>query len=90
MTEPALAIKTELVEQIMDIVAREGMVERASVAPDATLDSLQLKSADLMMILMAIEEEFEVYIPIDGQLSESRTVADLIDGIAQHIQDARG
>ena len=79
-----------MVNRILDIVAAEGMIERERVAPDVVLDNLDVASADLMMILMAIEEEFGVYIPVDESLSEAKTVGDLIDAIAVHIDSDRG
>ncbi len=82
--------KTELVDRILDIVASEGMIERDRVAPEVVLDSLNVASADLMMILMAIEEEFGVYIPVNESLSEAKTVGELIDAIAVHIEEKSG
>ncbi len=81
---------TEMVDRILDIVASEGMIERARVAPDVVLDSLDVASADLMMILMAIEEEYGVYIPVDESLSEAKTVGELINAITSHIEEERG
>jgi acyl carrier protein len=37
------------------------------------------------MILTAIEEKFDVYIPMDGSFQDAKDVQGLIDAIAVHI-----
>ena len=79
----------KLKEEIIEVIASEGMVDRTKVTPDATIESLDLKSVDIVMILTALEEKFNVYIPMDGSLQEAKTVEGLIDAIAEHIQKER-
>ncbi len=69
--------QAELVNQITEVIISEGMVDREKVTMDATIESLDLKSIDIVMILTAIEEKFDVYIPKD--------VKSLIDAIAAYI-----
>ena len=75
----------ELVGQIIDTIAAEGMVDREKVTPDATIESLDLKSIDIVMILTAIEDKFDVYIPMDGPFHDAKDVKGLIDAIANYI-----
>jgi acyl carrier protein len=77
--------KNQLVEDIIDVIVKEGMVERDKVRLDATIESLDLKSIDIVMILTAIEEKFDVYIPMDGSFQDAKDVQSLIDAIAVHI-----
>jgi acyl carrier protein len=77
--------QTELVEQIIDVIVKEGMVDREKVTLDATIESLDLKSIDIVMILTAIEEKFDVYIPMDGPFHEAKDIKSLIDAIAAYI-----
>jgi acyl carrier protein len=79
----------KLKEEIIEVIASEGMVDRSKVTPDATIESLDLKSVDIVMILTALEEKFNVYIPMDGSLQEAKTVEALIGAIAEHIQKER-
>ena len=72
-------------DRLLAIVSREGLVDRAKLVPDATLDSLGIASADVIVMLMAIEEEFGVYIPVDGSLSDSRTVGEFLAAIRPHL-----
>ena len=77
--------KAQLVEDIIEVIVKEGMVDRDKVRPDATIESLDLKSIDLVMILTEIEEKFDVYIPMDGSFQDAKDVQGLIDAIAVHI-----
>ncbi|HZM07992.1 MAG TPA: phosphopantetheine-binding protein [Methylocella sp.] len=77
--------QTELANQIIDVIVKEGMVDREKATLDATIESLDLKSIDIVMILTAIEEKFDVYIPMDGPFHEAKSVGDLIDAIAAYI-----
>jgi acyl carrier protein len=77
--------QSELVNQIIDVIVAEGMIDREKVTMDATIESLDLKSIDIVMILTAIEEKFDVYIPMDGPFHEAKDVKSLIDAIAAYI-----
>ena len=77
--------KAQLVDDIIEVIVKEGMVDRDKVRPDATIESLDLKSIDIVMILTAIEEKFDVYIPMDGSFQDAKDVQGLIDAIAVHI-----
>jgi acyl carrier protein len=81
--------KAKLVEEIIDVIAAEGMVDKSKITPDATIESLDLKSVDIVMILTALEEKFNVYIPMDGSLQEAKDVKSLIDALAEHIEHER-
>jgi acyl carrier protein len=85
MLETQVQDKAQLVEDIIEVIVKEGMVDREKVRPDATIESLDLKSIDIVMILTAIEEKFDVYIPMDGSFQDARDVQGLIDAIAVHI-----
>ncbi|PWB81246.1 MAG: phosphopantetheine-binding protein [Methylocystaceae bacterium] len=78
--------KAKLVEEIIEVIAAEGMVDRTKITPDATIESLDLKSVDIVMILTALEEKFNVYIPMDGSLQDAKDVKSLIEAIAEYIQ----
>jgi acyl carrier protein len=81
--------KAKLVDEIIDVIAAEGMVDKSKITPDATIESLDLKSVDIVMILTALEEKFNVYIPMDGSLQEAKDVKSLIEALADHIEKER-
>lgn len=75
----------EIEERLLTIVSREGLIDRTRLSADATLDSLGIASADVIVILMAVEEEFGAYIPVDGTLSDARTVGEFVAALRPHL-----
>lgn len=71
--------------RLLVIIAREGLVEAGRLVPEVTLDELGIKSADVVMILMVIEEEFGAYIPVDDALSNAKTLEDLLNALLPHL-----
>ncbi len=88
MTEAA-SDNAKLMDEIIEVIASEGMIDRDKITPDATIESLDLKSVDIVMILTALEEKFNVYIPMDGPLQEAKDVKSLIEALADHIRKER-
>lgn len=74
-------------ERLLDIVAEEGMVDRAKLVDGAELDALGVKSADLVLVLMAIEADFGVYLSVDGELSEARTIGAMLEVVTRQIME---
>lgn len=83
--EELLSDPQRVYDQVVDLIVSEGMVERDTVTPDATFETLGLKSIDLVMILTAVEEKFDVYIPMDGSIAEAKDLKSFIDGVMQRI-----
>ncbi len=79
----------DLRRRLLAIVAEEGMVGDRVIDDDQRLDDLGIASADFVMILMAIEEKFGVYVPVDEKLTEAKTVGELIDVVTAHIEEHR-
>jgi len=79
----------DLANELLDLVAREGMVDRAALKPESVLDELDIISADFIMILMAIEEEYGAYISVDSELTDVTTVADLLSIATAKINEHR-
>jgi acyl carrier protein len=74
-----------MVNEILDVIAAEGMISRDKLRDDATIESLGLKSIDIVMILTAIEEKFDVYIPMDGSFQDAKDLRGLVEAISAHI-----
>lgn len=72
--------------ELLDIVAEEAMVERAVLQPEAALNDLDIASADFVMVLMAIEEKYGVYISVDQELTDLKTVKDLLTLASEKIE----
>jgi acyl carrier protein len=78
-------VSDQIEDRLLSIVSREGLIDRSKLSPDATLDSLGIASADVIVILMAVEEEFGVYVPVDDTLSDARTVAEFLAALRPHL-----
>lgn len=81
--------REELSRELLELVAKEGMIEAADVSPDARLEDLSIQSADFIMILMAIEEKYGAYISVDNDLTDTETVQDLLDLAIAKIEEQR-
>ncbi|TKZ19234.1 hypothetical protein FAP39_12425 [Shimia litoralis] len=68
----------DLTQNLLELVAREGMVELSDISPEKRLEDLDIQSADFVMILMALEEEYGVYISVDNDLADVETVQDIL------------
>ena len=79
----------KLIEDIIEVIAAEGMIDRSKLTPDATIESLDLKSVDIVMILTALEERFDVYIPMDGALQDAKDLRSLVDALASEIEKGK-
>ncbi len=75
-----------MLDRLVQIIAKEGMVDPALITPDATLESLGLASIDVVSILMGVEEELDVYVPMSAELQEVRHLADLIRVVVAQMQ----
>ncbi|PSC06500.1 phosphopantetheine-binding protein [Alsobacter soli] len=89
MTSSSTADRDAITASLFDIVAEEAMVDRSAIRPEALLEELGVKSADFVMILMAVEEKFGVYLSVDEELAEAKTVRDLTDIVVTRIQEHR-
>jgi acyl carrier protein len=86
-TWPVLADPQQL-ERIIDIIAKEGSVDREKITPDATLETIGLASMDVVMILMGVEEKLGVYIPMDAELASARNLSEFVAAIAKAMQSS--
>jgi len=76
--------ETELVEQVLDLFAREARVDRQSLRMDARAEELGIESLDFAVALFEIEDRFGVTIaePMPG--SPAPTVGDIVRQVLAH------
>ncbi len=77
----------ELKERIRQVIERESAVVLADIAPGTTLADADVDSISVVEMLMGLEEEFDVYIPVDGPLSKVKTIDELLDTLALTIHE---
>lgn len=75
-----------LAQQIIDVIAREGMVDRSKISAAATLEDLGLQSIDMVMILNGIEEKFDIYVPMDESIQKIANVGDVVSVVSGLIE----
>ena len=74
-------------ESIMDIIAKEAKLDRARLTLDTRLDELKIESLDLVQILFAIEDQFDVYVPYNDESYKLETLRDVVDGVTRLIAE---
>jgi len=80
--------RQQVEREIIELIVNEGKIDPSRITPDATFQSLELQSMDTVMILMAIEEKFGVYVPIDGQIAEAKDLNTFVRSLSDHILKA--
>jgi acyl carrier protein len=80
-------MNSPLAQQIIDVIAREGMVDRSKIVATATLEDLGLQSIDMVMILNGIEEKFDIYVPMDESIQKIANVGDVV-GVVTGLVEA--
>jgi acyl carrier protein len=79
----------DIERKIIDILARESLIEREKLTPDATLESLGLASVDVLHVLLGIEEEFDIYLPVDGLMAESKNIGELMKLLTELVKQKK-
>ena len=71
-------------EKVKDIIEKELGVEREKLTDDASfIEDLGADSLDIVELVMAMEEEFEVEIP-DEEAENIKTVGDAVNYVNNH------
>ncbi len=65
---------------VTEAIAKQAKIDRSAVRMEATLDELGVSSLDLVEIIMTIEDEYDITIPLDAnEASQSiKTVGDIV------------
>jgi acyl carrier protein len=72
-------------DTVLDIIAKEGRVDRDSITLDSTLRDLDIHSLDGVQIIFTLEDTFDICVPEDQVKHATGTVAELITGIEQLV-----
>ncbi len=77
--------------EILDIVAKETQLDRASLTLDASIQQLGIPSLDLVQTIFEIESRYDVEIPVvaDQAGSEFGTIGDLVAHVLRAIDVSR-
>ena len=72
---------TAVHEQVYEIIAREGSIDRAQIRPEATMRDLEVESLDVVQIIAAIEEAFGIFLPYDDPSFDIQTAGGLCEAV---------
>jgi acyl carrier protein len=77
--------RNEMQKKIVDIIANQLGVDKEIVSPEANVvDDLGADSLDVVELVMALEEAFDLEIP-DEEAEKIRTVKDIIEYLAKSL-----
>ena len=73
-------------EKIQEIIADKLSIDAEEITLDSSfIDDLNADSLDIVELIMAIEEEFDIEIP-DSDAEKVVTVGDVVDYIKENVQ----
>ena len=74
---------------VYDIIAEKSAVERGKLQRDAKLEDLEIESLDVVEIIFAVEEKFDIHVPYNAndQELEFETVGDVVDAVQKLIDE---
>jgi len=78
--------KSAIAGKILEVIAREGMVDEAKLVREASLEDLEIESIDMVMILQELEEEFGIYVTMDEEIMGLKNVGDVIDTVTRLVE----
>ena len=75
----------EIFDKVKEIIVEQLGVAETAVAPEASfIDDLGADSLDIVELIMAIEEEFDLEIP-DSDAEKVVTINDVVDYIKENV-----
>ena len=73
-------------DELLDIIAKEAIVDRATLTRNATLQDLGIASLDVISVLFEIEERYGVSIE-EGELPLTATFGEMLDFLLAKINN---
>ena len=75
---------------IFEIIADKAAVERDKIVDSASLQELEIESLDVVEIIFAIEEKFDIHVPFNAndQEMEFDTVGDVVKAVKNLIAES--
>jgi acyl carrier protein len=74
---------------VFDIIAEQSTVDRTRLTRDARLDDLEIESLDVVEIIFALEEKFDIHVPYNANDQELQfeTVGDVVDAVRKLVEE---
>ena len=74
-------------KKIFDIVAREARMDRENISLGTEVS--EIESLDLVQIIFAIEDEFDIAVPQEDDDFKLETLGDVVTGVRDLINNQR-
>ena len=72
-------------DELFDVIAKEALIDRATLTRDARLEDLGIASLDVISVLFEVEERFGIVIEAE-ELSDCETLGQLMDKLKSKAQ----
>ena len=74
---------------IFEIFAEKAAVERDKIISSASLQELEIESLDVVEVIFAIEEKFDIHVPFNAndQELEFDTIGDVVKAVENLIEE---
>ena len=82
-------MSNDLTQRVISVVAKTQRIAPEKISPDATFEELGLDSLDSINILFALEEEFNVDIPVENT-RDIRSIRQITEGLEKLLPATGG
>ena len=72
--------------ELLDLIAKEAIIEREKLTREATLEDLGISSLDVISMLFELEEKYGVVIE-EGDMPQMTTLGEMVDFLLSRIND---
>jgi len=81
---------SEIAQKIIEIIAKEMKTDQSTIKLESSLEDLKIESLDVVQIVFAIEETFDITIPNNDKEYELKTVSDIVRGVERLMAQKSG
>ena len=74
-----------IAQQVFDIVARHGAIDRESLTPESTLKDLGIDSLEAIETIFDVEEHFDINFPSQDPNLDGGSLAGLVSAVQQAL-----
>jgi acyl carrier protein len=74
------------IEEILCLISHKTKIARDALVPEATMESLDIASLDMVEILFEIEEKFDTYIALGDDLAGELHLGGFVKVLAGQLQ----
>lgn len=72
--------------ELLDLIAKEAIIDREKLTRDATLEDLGISSLDVISMLFELEERYGVAIE-EGDMPQMSTLGEMVDFLLSKINE---